>query len=738
MIYSIITAVCLALMAGGALLVLLNIIFKKRAERIAYVRRFKKGKSALIYMIAIPLFWEGMVYSGQTVAHGFFGAIQSAIELIVLKFNFADVSALTEANALYAVTVYICCVLVILNAILFTLSLASQYLWSFFHNVWFWRVSRKDKLIIFGNNESNCTIYQSEKKRVKVVADRIGDRECETLYMRNVVYTQVVSFGEYVSRIVGKCAKTGRAFVVVINTEDDEKNLEIGNCFVRSLAALDNGQRARCFGKLRVFLFGDPQYEAVCEDLIKNGFGCLSYVNKYQRIAMDFIDRYPLTRFMDGEQIDYETSYVKDGVDINVLLIGFGKTNQQIFLTSVANNQFITGGEKGPELKKVNYHVFDKNHAENNKNLNHNYYRYKFECGNAPAADYLEFPDDPAKEFYHYLNVNDVRFYNEIRGITTQSPKSVNFIVLAFGTDLENIDMAQKLIGKAKEWGIPHLTVFVKTRQKHECKFINGQDCIMIANENEAVYDVEGIVGDKIFQMAQLRNDVYNIENKIKKQNGAALSEETVREIKKKAKTKWYVKLSQMERDSNLYCCLSLRMKLNLMGLDYCDKTDDTKTALTEEEYMQIYAKGDLPDAAFYSVTADGKPIIHYTIDFRDSRRRALAIHEHLRWNSYMISKGTIPATIKTILEEECLNDEGQLEHTNGKNYALRRHGNLTTYDGLVKFRQMIAERDHDAEENTDVFKYDYQLLDDAYWFLDTTGQKIYKIQKEKQTPPTA
>ena len=64
---------------------------------------------------------------------------------------------------------------------------------------------------------------------------------------------------------------------------------------------------------------------------------------------------------------------------------------------------------------------------------------------------------------------------------------------------------------------------------------------------------------------------------------------------------------------------------------------------------------------------------------------------------------------------------------SNGKNYALRRHGNLTTFDGLVEFRKMLAERDNAAEADYDVIKYDYQLLDDAYWLLTQSGYIIFK-----------
>lgn len=159
---------------------------------------------------------------------------------------------------------------------------------------------------------------------------------------------------------------------------------------------------------------------------------------------------------------------MRAGVDINVAMIGFGKTNRQIFLTSVANNQFITEREGRTELKKVHYHIFDKNPAENNKNLNHSYYRYKQEREGYDADAYLPLPSLPADESYHKLDVNDTRFYNVLHDAFTSEKNSVNFAVIAFGSDLENIDFAQKLLDKRAEWGVKNLIVFVKTRKDHK------------------------------------------------------------------------------------------------------------------------------------------------------------------------------------------------------------------------------------------------------------------------------
>ena len=92
-----------------------------------------------------------------------------------------------------------------------------------------------------------------------------------------------------------------------------------------------------------------------------------------------------------------------------------------------------------------------------------------------------------------------------------------------------------------------------------------------------------------------------------------------------------------------------------------------------------------------------------------------------------MISKGVVPSTIKQI-ESETAVVNGKVKFTNGKNYSVRRHGNLTTFEGLVDFRKIVAKRDSAQEIEKDVIKYDYQILDDAHWLLTNNGKKIIKL----------
>ncbi len=723
-IYTIITLVSFIVLALELLFVIVNCLLKNRADRISFIRTFKKGKCAIVYFTAIPLYCIGHMYSGQDFFKAFFGAVNKIISLVVLRYDTGSIDSLMAANALYEFTIYFTFVLVGINALLFTISLTNQHIWCAVQELKA-ALTKRDKLFLFGNNCDNIAIYSSDKTHSKAIVDFMSDKDSEKLYLKKISFISTPSMEGYVKKIFARLKKIDRQYILIINTGDDEKNMTLCRSIIDSIDAAEN--KDRLFLNLRVYVFGDPRYETIYADIVSGASGCIQYVNKYQKIAIDFIDKYPFARFMGEEQIDYSTSLVREEVDINVLMIGFGKTNRQIFMTSVANNQFLSGGEEGPVLKPVKYYIFDKDEAENNKNLNHSYYRYKHERSALDAEAYLPLPALPAEETYYRLDVNNTEFYNRIRSIVAENKSDINFVIIGFGTDLENIDMAQKLVEKREEWGLDNLIVFVKARAwQQKQTLLDEKNCYFIANEREVVYDLEKIVDDKMFRMAKLRNEVYDLEYAMTHEPATAVDEAYLKKHHEKSNRSWYMSKSQMERESSIYCCLSLRSKLNLMGLDYCEVGASEEPALTEQEYLAIYAKDDLPTVGGYDVTVKGKQIVSYTLDFKRSMRGNMAIHEHQRWNSFMISKGMIPSSIDQIVNERGRNGKP----TNGKNYAVRRHGNLTTFEGLIAFRRLLAERENKGEAEFDVIKYDYQLLDDAYWFLKECGYQIIKKAK--------
>jgi hypothetical protein len=164
MVIKLVTISCLAILAVELLFVIVNVILKKRPQRIAFLRSFKKGKCAIIYLTAIPLYCVGHIYAGQDFLNAFFSAVNKIINLVVLKYDTGSIKGLMQVDPLYNFTVYFCFVLVGINALIFTLSLTSQHIWCAIHAAKA-MMTQRDKLFIFGNNPHNVSIYESDKKR---------------------------------------------------------------------------------------------------------------------------------------------------------------------------------------------------------------------------------------------------------------------------------------------------------------------------------------------------------------------------------------------------------------------------------------------------------------------------------------------------------------------------------------------------------------------------------------------
>ena len=774
-----------------------RIFRKKGAERTKIIRDFKKGQCAIVYLPAIPLYWIGLVHSGEEVLPSFFSAVNKVFSLVVLRYDTGDIEGLMNENIVYTVAVYFCFVLVAANAMLFTLSFIYQKIWTW-RKKQIWKKASPKKILILGNNKENLKIYDSDKTASRMILDDIDDKSCAELFFEKIVHVSTKNVSQEATERtyaffekLKEDTKAGKdkpdeRLMIVVNTQDDEKNIKYCQDIVRWLKDYfdlnvltkpaeklaenkplaeeteeekskreaeeeereakknENKQKFAVYcSRIQVYVFGNPIHEDVYNSLVESSFGVLRYVNKYRQIAVDFINKYPLTEFMDESQIDVNTSAVKDGVDMNVLMIGFGKANKQIFLTSVANNQFVTYTEKGVVPKLVNYHIFDYDNADKNKNLNHSYYRYKnevIELEKAKEKDrkdgkdvekvkYLPLPAEPSNDKYYDLDINDGKFYNTVKSVVTANEKDLNYIIISFGTDLENVDLAQKLLQKKAEWKVENLYVFVKVRGGNgSYSIFDRDDCYLIGDEKACVYNINVIDDDKITTMAKMRNRAYAVEYEMRKNPEEDYNEENILKIYAKADYEWYVERTQFERESNVYACLSLRSKLHMMGLDYVEEGHkDQKIIPVEKDTYEAKYAADDKIVLLGDLNVEGKAIVKYPEDYAESRRRTMAIQEHSRWNAFMISKGFIPATILEI----------ESWKKNGKDYAIRKHGNLTTFDGLLEFREIVAKKEGQTVSSADVIQYDYQLMDDAYWLLSKNKlvlcEKVKKSKKNKE-----
>ena len=176
--------------------------------------------------------------------------------------------------------------------------------------------------------------------------------------------------------------------------------------------------------------------------------------------------------------------------------------------------------------------------------------------------------------------------------------------------------------------------------------------------------------------------------------------------------TAWYA-LAEVQRLSNVYASLSIRLKLQLLGFDY-EKTDG-KDADAAKEFYALYEEDE-------TNVIKGKKVIKYTEgDYIPGKVRTnLVEQEHQRWNAYMITRGFVPSTID------------QIKAGSVKDFGERRHGNLTTMDGLVEFRNIVPRKPEQTPFDKDVIQYDYQLMDDIAWLLAQNDYKIVKREKAK------
>lgn len=716
---NIVTGFCLAYMLCLIAAFVTRVCMLDRAGKLKFLKSFKKGKFALIYFAAVPLYWLGVVYKGASIGGGLLTAIKTSIELVVLKYNYEIVSALMEASMFYRVTLDICFVLVALNALVFALSIFGQRLYNacLIFKV---RISKAKTFVIIGDNGDNRSIVKSEKpenSRIIMLAN-LSDNLRDFAFINKFA---VASFEKRKDLDV-RLKKLFKSFDnkvvdVIVNTGDDALNLiyveQISRLIVDTDLAkyiIDERRGLNCY------VFGNTENESAFVHFVKKTRGCVHFVNKYKIIASDFVGRYPLTQFMTSSQIDYATATIREDVDLNVALIGFGDTNEQIFLTSVANNQFLTIHDGALIDKPVNYWIYDKRDSKSDKKLNHGYFRYSevYEALLTRKDEYLPLPNKPANEMFIELDINSAGFYGSLRENLTpkEGKRPYNYIIIGYGTDMENIDFAEKIHEKLIDWGIDDCTkVFVKVRDDLLSSTVIDREYapfagyITFSNEAETVYKFNKIVSDKTEAMAKDRHLCYELGN--------MKEDEDEHDVLKKANDKWYF-WQQVQREANIFACLSIRLKLQLMGFDLADMQGNESSMF--EEYMQKYCSGDV--IRYSGKTVRDKKIVDYgDCEFiRGTLRNNLAVQEHQRWIAYQICCGYIPATLDEIMacDKETL-------------IKLRKHRNITTYEGLLQYRALMAKANGISEAEADVVKYDYQLMDDLCWLLKRNGYGMIK-----------
>lgn len=716
MTYAIIT-LCLIYMAFLVASFVFKFVRANRVGRLKLVKGYAKGRFVLIYICAVPLFFIASLRDGAKVIEAIFSAVEASVELVVLKLDYSTIATLAETNSYFSAVMVILFVLCVINIAMVSLALFYQKLVNYIYLKKATQKGAKTCVIVGANDKNRDVLTSAHDSKIWIVEPKDRTSELDEFAYINKIAVVKLKEGRLDATLKGMFSDfTDRTVKVIINTDCDETNLlyteeatEIINSI--DIARLDiDDERG-----LNVYVFGEPENGSAFLHFVKKSSGQVRYINKYKLIALDFTLKHPLTEYMGEEEIDYESATLKNDVDLNVVMVGYNKTMQEVLVTSIANNQFATL-ENGSLIEKaVNYSIFaNKDGETTEKNLNHTYYRYVFDREEMlnNSDKYLALPEVPANVNFVPKDVNDHEFYKCVKEalVPKKDRRVFNQIIVAYGSDIENVDISEKLSIKIKEWGIEDKTkVYVKVRSRELAERIIKDEykevCALItfAGDKDVVYNTRNIVAEDIETMARDRHLAYAVCDAL--QEG-----KSEKEAKANALKKWY-SWAQPQRDANVYGVLSIRMKLNLMGYDYQkgEQNEEINNA-----FMAKYQKGD--EIVYKEKTVGEKKLIEYNNNFvKGSLRERMAIQEHQRWNAYMITQGVIPSTKEEIAREK------------GKNLTLRRHGCLTTFDGLLEYRAIMAKANDSNEELEDVIRYDYQLLDDVIWLLKRNGMALIK-----------
>ena len=738
----VLSSICLLYMLALVGLICYKFAVLDRKGRLAFIKGFKKGKFALIYLSAIGLFFLGSYYDGTPFWGAILTAIKNSVDVVVLKYNYGAVASLMQDNVLYRVTTDLCFVLVALNAVLFTLALAGQkvYNYVFQRKVYF----KEQKIcVLIGNNKENRNIIKSAKKEnmaILLLVDKMTDEIRDYAFVEKIAVDVLdgdKDIGTQITTSFKDCSQ--KLINVIVNTEDDAKDLVIVEKISQTI--IKNGLETLSIVEnkgLNCYVFGEPENESAFSLFTARTKGCVHYVNKYKLIAMDFVGKYPLTQFMTDKQIDYSSATIRPEVEMNVIMLGFGKANRQIFLTSIANNQFLTKVANGDEpvmAKAVNYYVYDNRSAEQDKNLNHDYFRFenKYAYLQEHKNEYLDLPQKPANVQFIQKDINDADFYAMLKeNLRYGGTNAYNYVIIGYGADMENLDFAEKVRAKLVEWEVADKTkVFIKIRddvlskEVIEPEYAKDGKFIIFGNEGQIVYNVRQIFAEQHEQMAKDKHLTYiamkypdeEISVEIRDEYGNTQEikisgKEKEKFVISQANEKWYETMAQIQRESNTYACLSIRMKLHLLGFDFKKgKHEDAS-----KEYVSAYQKGD-------NIVRKEEKILGWSpVDYGDcvfprgTIRNNYATQEHLRWNAYHICHGYVPATI-----QETKDDDKQ------RLIEIRRHGNILSYKGLLQFCDMMMAEKGASRKDVDVIKYDYEIMDDLPWLASRIGYTIVK-----------
>ncbi|MDE6557584.1 MAG: hypothetical protein K2K39_00595 [Clostridia bacterium] len=450
--------------------------------------------------------------------------------------------------------------------------------------------------------------------------------------------------------------------------------------------------------------------------------------SKYELMARRFVVDYPITKFIPRAFFN-ENFTLKNDKRINVVFVGFGKVNYQLFRMCAMQFQFAQEIKGKLAVKPVNYYIYDNKCA-----MLHNEFfsRILYEVDEVFADCDFPKPENICNVNIRPVDINSVEAKKEFKELVGED--SFTYFIISLDDDLPDASYAQTV--KRLFDNSANYRIFVRAKNDSGEKFNELNDGIVYFGEEKKLYTHENIVNDDLTELAQRINILYNNisdppewlkDLKKKKDISADEKRKILNDNLSKPENKQFMleswsELPYIEQASNLYHALNLPFKLNLLGFDMVKKSGEGACGATEEEFNERYINSgrdkDYEDYAFF---------------FKNEVSNVLAFIEHSRWNALYILydyKQMKKAEMKVFEDSD---GDGKVRKTMPhKDTERKQHACLTTYYGLdelikYKFETLYptAEFKNDSEavhELSKIYRYDYMDLDRLYGEVTSMG----------------
>ncbi len=708
-----IAACCIALAIVG------TTVYTAITRRDAIISKKNLFYFAPIFLLLYAMLFTAMVYNGETLDYvSCFSLIGSTLEVLVkFKLSGALVSPICSQYPVYYAALVLITVSGCATAILSVTSFFSQSL----RNGWKrHRLLRRGCDVVLGSCKDALRYAAQNRKTLLLLPETWrGDRVALVREGYTVLRGGIRAL---------KRRRCGALNLIVFR--------ESGLSYSKLIEELLEVRAAGCNAVLHLEAEQD-EVKIIREKFIagtdKRAQATINCFSKHELIARQFVHEHPITRYIPRSF--YQPNYaLKEGKEINVVFIGFGKMNYQLFRMFSMQFQFALEKEGRLQTQPVHYHVYDKQDAA----LHNEFFsRILFEMD----ADFQDC-DFPAPEKICTIHVdrgdiNSVAVRQQFRTFVT--PNSFTYFVISLKGDLEDASYAQTVRRLLPEEG--NYRIFV--RAKNNTEALDGDEKIIFFGNESAVYTHEWLVNDVLSEMAKrihmLYSDVGSAPAWLRDVRKLPAPEQA-RALQTALHDPARLRLMQeawdgrpmIEQASNLYHALNLPFKLYLLGFAMVKRTGEGDEGVTEEQFLRRYVNSgreeEYRDLSFF---------------FKTQPSNVLAFIEHARWNAlYILYDYKQMKKADMRLVEGTAADGTRTRTLAHKDTERKLHACLTSYYGIKalidwKYEMLYGKPAAQASPSDpalhdlyNLYEYDYMDLDRLYSEITAMGYKLIDVQQ--------